>query len=194
MHLITPFLLVGAGVCSYLVAVYAKYITSEEDALGDKGEILSKYFSAKRYQKPGDPQAPITSWGPIHQGIAAITFLYLAVALEYGILPPVIKWIKIVLLLYLAGALFFEYHAMAYIWTPELRAKVVQNKSFIDSVASHHKQVNVGPIDTYMTSVLAWLDYDGPSSLAVGLLCLVTAGYLGAYQKLKGLLLKSTRR
>jgi hypothetical protein len=108
------------------------------------------------------------------------------------------KWISIVALLYLAGALFFEYHAMAYIWTPELRAKVVENKSFIDSAASrankHHDRIDVAPIDTYMTSVLAWLDYDGPSSLAVGLLCLVTAGYLGAYQKIKGLLLKSTRR
>jgi hypothetical protein len=87
---------------------------------------------------------------------------------------------------------------MAYIWTPELRAKVVENKSFIDSVASkankHHNRIDVGPIDTYMTSVLAWLDYDGPSSLAVGLLCLVTAGYLGGYEKLKGLVLKSKRR
>jgi hypothetical protein len=198
MRLITPFLLVGAGVCSYLVAIYAKYITSEEDVLGDKGDILSKYFSAKRYQKAGDPQAPITSWGPIHQGLAAITFLYLAVALEYGILPPVVKWIKVVFLLYLAGALFFEYHAMAYIWTPQLRAEVVKNKSFIDSAASkankHHAGINVGPIDNYMTSVLAWLDYDGPSSLAIGLLCLATAGYLGAYDKLKGLVLKSNRR
>jgi hypothetical protein len=194
MHLITPFLLVGAGVCSYLVAIYAKYITSEEDVLGDKGEILSRYFSAKRYQKAGDPQAPITSWGPIHQGLAAILFLYLAVAIEYGKLGSVMKWISIVALLYLAGALFFEYYAMAYIWTPQLRAEVVKNKSVIDSVASHHKQVNVGPIDTYMTSVLAWLDYDGPSSLAVGLLCLVTAGYLGGYEKLKGLVSKSKRR
>jgi len=194
MHVITPFLLVGAGVCSYLVAIYAKYITSEEDVLGDKGDILSKYFSAKRYQKAGDPQAPITSWGPIHQGLAAITFLYLAVALEMNMLPRVMKWMKIVFLLYLAGALFFEYHAMAYIWTPQLRAEVVKNKSVIDSVASHYKQMNVGPIDNYMTSVLAWLDYDGPSSLAVGLLCLVTAGYLGGYEKLKGLVLKSNRR
>jgi len=194
MHVITPFLLVGAGVCLYLVAIYAKYITSEEDVLGDKGDILSKYFSAKRYQKAGDPQAPITSWGPIHQGLAAITFLYLAVALEMNMLPRVMKWMKIVFLLYLAGALFFEYHAMAYIWTPQLRAEVVKNKSVIDSVASHYKQMNVGPIDNYMTSVLAWLDYDGPSSLAVGLLCLVTAGYLGGYEKLKGLVLKSNRR
>jgi hypothetical protein len=126
--------------------------------------------------------------------LAAITFLYLAVALEYGILPPVVKWMKIVFLLYLAGALFFEYSAMSYIWTPQLRAEVVKNKSVIDSVASHYKQMNVGPIDNYMTSVLAWLDYDGPSSLAVGLLCLVTAGYLGGYEKLKGLVLKSNRR
>jgi hypothetical protein len=193
MHLITPFLLVGAGVCIYLVVIYAKYITSEEDVLGDKGQILSKYFSGKRYQKANDPRAPITSWGPIHQGIAALTFIYLAVALEYNMLPPVMKWIKIVVLLYLAGALFFEYNAMSYIWTPELRASVVGNKSEIDSIAAKTK-INVGPIDNYMTSVLAWLDYDGPSSLAVGLLCLVTAGYLGGYEKLKGLLVKSKRR
>jgi len=108
-------------------------------------------------------------------------------------LPPVMKWIKIVVLLYLAGALFFEYNAMSYIWTPELRASVVGNKSEIDSIAAKTK-INVGPIDNYMTSVLAWLDYDGPSSLAVGLLCLVTAGYLGGYEKLKGLLVKSKRR
>lgn len=193
MHLITPFLLVGAGVCIYLVVIYAKYITSEEDVLGDKGQILSKYFSGKRYQKANDPRAPITSWGPIHQGIAALTFIYLAVALEYNMLPPVMKWIKIVVLLYLAGALFFEYNAMSYIWTPELRASVVGNKSEIDSIAAKTK-INVGPIDNYMTSVIAWLDYDGPSSLAVGLLCLVTAGYLGGYEKLKGLLVKSKRR
>jgi hypothetical protein len=193
MHLITPFLLVGAGVCIYLVVIYAKYITSEEDVLGDKNQILSKYFSGKRYQKANDPRAPITSWGPIHQGIAALTFIYLAVALEYNMLPPVMKWIKIVVLLYLAGALFFEYNAMSYIWTPELRASVVGNKSEIDSIAAKTK-INVGPIDNYMTSVLAWLDYDGPSSLAVGLLCLVTAGYLGGYEKLKGLLVKSKRR
>ena len=198
MHVITPFLLVGAGVCSYLVAIYAKYITSEEDVLGDKGDILSKYFSGKRYQKANDPRAPITSWGPIHQGLAAILFLYLAVAIEYGKLGSVMKWVSIVALLYLAGALFFEYNAMSYIWTPELRAEVVKNKSSIDSIAAkankHHDRINVGPIDTYMTSVLAWLDYDGPSSLAVGLLCLATAGYLGAYEKLKGLVLKSKRR
>lgn len=198
MHLITPFLLVGAGVCSYLIAVYAKYITSEEKVLGVNDDILSRYFSGKRYQKAGDPQAPITSWGPIHQGIAALTFLYLAVALEYDVLPPVMRWIKVVVLLYLAGALFFEYHAMAYIWTPELRAKVVQNKSDIDSIASkankHHNRIDVVPIDTYMTSVLAWLDYDGPSSLAIGLLCLVTAGYLGGHDILKALKLKSKRR
>jgi len=193
MHLITPFLLVGAGVCIYLVVIYAKYITSEEDVLGDKNQILSKYFSGKRYQKANDPRAPITSWGPIHQGIAALTFIYLAVALEYNMLPSVMKWIKIVVLLYLAGALFFEYNAMSYIWTPELRASVVGNKSEIDSIAAKTK-INVGPIDNYMTSVLAWLDYDGPSSLAVGLLCLVTAGYLGGYEKLKGLLVKSKRR
>jgi len=198
MHVITPFLLVGAGVCSYLVAIYAKYITSEEDVLGDKDQILSRYFSGKRYQKANDPRAPITSWGPIHQGLAAILFLYLAVAIEYGKLGSVMKWVSIVALLYLAGALFFEYNAMAYIWTPELRAEVVKNKSSIDSIAAkankHHDRINVGPIDTYMTSVLAWLDYDGPSSLAVGLLCLATAGYLGAYEKLKGLVLKSKRR
>jgi hypothetical protein len=198
MHVITPFLLVGAGVCSYLVAIYAKYITSEEDVLGDKGDILSKYFSGKRYQKANDPRAPITSWGPIHQGLAAILFIYLAVAIEYGKLGSVMKWVSIVALLYLAGALFFEYNAMSYIWTPELRAEVVKNKSSIDSIAAkankHHDRINVGPIDTYMTSVLAWLDYDGPSSLAVGLLCLATAGYLGAYEKLKGLVLKSKRR
>jgi hypothetical protein len=193
MHLITPFLLVGAGVCIYLVVIYAKYITSEEDVLGDKGQILSKYFSGKHYQKANDPRAPITSWGPIHQGIAAILFLYLAVAIEYGKLGSVMKWISIIVLLYLAGALFFEYNAMSYIWTPELRASVVGNKSEIDSIAAKTK-INVGPIDNYMTSVLAWLDYDGPSSLAVGLLCLVTAGYLGAYEKLKGLVLKSKRR
>lgn len=200
MHVITPFLLVGAGVCSYLVAIYAKYITSEEDVLGDKGDILSKYFSGKRYQKANDPRAPITSWGPIHQGLAAILFLYLAVAIEYGKLGSVMKWVSIVALLYLAGALFFEYNAMTYIWTPELRAEVVKNKSDIDQTTSEwnkdHKKhkLDVGPIDTYMTSVLAWLDYDGPSSLAVGLLCLATAGYLGAYEKLKGLVLKSKRR
>lgn len=198
MHPITPFLLVGAGVCIYLVVIYAKYITSEEDVLGDKDQILSRYFSGKRYQKANDPKAPITSWGPIHQGIAALTFIYLAAALEYNMLPPIMKWIKIVVLLYLAGALFFEYNAMTYIWTPELRAEVVKNKSFIDNAASkankHHNIINVGPIDNYMTSVLAWLDYDGPSSLAVGLLCLATAGYLGGYEKLKGLLSKSKRR
>ena len=186
MHVITPFLLVGAGVCLYLVAVYTQFIISDR-AMGRKDEqsIFTKFFSGKLYMDIGVKDAPIASWGPINQAIAAVIFLYLAVALEMNMLPRVMKWINIVVLLYLAGALFYEYNIMSKAWPAVKREAVLKYR---DHSSDDQQLFNL------YSSIITWLDYDGPSSLAVGLLCLVTAGYLGGYEKLKGLVLKSNRR
>jgi hypothetical protein len=194
MHLITPFLLAGAGVCIYLVVIYAKFIVSDTKAPGHEHEdVLTKFFSAKLYMDIGVKDAPITSWGPINQAIAAVTFLYLAVALEMNMLSPMMKLIKIVVLLYLAGALFYEYNTMSKFWTPDLESKITKIRDLLNADQKKFG-LDFSSFVNYYSSILAWLDYDGPSSLAVGLLCLATAGYLGAYEKLKGLVLKSKRR